>query len=123
MVRRDPQPERGAARIPAGMGEGAGPEPDAATDRADAEIDELLLRLHEHHGYDFRGYARPSLRRRIRKRMAEEEVGSVTALQERAFADARCLERLVADLSIHVTSMFRDPPVYLALRKHVIPVL
>jgi chemotaxis protein methyltransferase CheR len=33
------------------------------------------------------------------------------------------MERLLLDLSINVTSMFRDPPFYTAFRKHVVPML
>src|SRR5207253_8406629 len=37
--------------------------------------------------------------------------------------DPLCMERLLLDLSINVTSMFRDPSFYLAFSEKVIPVL
>src|SRR5881275_1972893 len=44
-------------------------------------------------------------------------------LELRLLHDPACMERLLLDLSISVTSMFRDPTFYLALRTKVIPLL
>jgi chemotaxis protein methyltransferase CheR len=64
-----------------------------------------------------------SLRRRIRQAADDERVATVSALQERVLHDPRALQRLVLALSVNVTSMFRDPPFYRALRERVIPLL
>src|SRR5207248_1064351 len=37
--------------------------------------------------------------------------------------DPACMERLLLDLSINVTAMFRDPTFYVALRERVVPLL
>ena len=37
--------------------------------------------------------------------------------------DPACMERLLLDLSINVTSMFRDPTFYSAFREQVVPLL
>ena len=73
------------------------------------EIDLLLEGVYRRYGYDFRQYARGSLRRRIYKRVLEERVSSISNLQERVLRDPQAMERLVLELSINVTSMFRDP--------------
>jgi chemotaxis protein methyltransferase CheR len=44
-------------------------------------------------------------------------------LQERLLHDPDVLERLLVDFSINVTSMFRDPTFFCALREKVVPVL
>ena len=87
------------------------------------EIDLLLEGVYRRYGYDFRQYARGSLRRRIYKRVLDERVSSVSSLQEKVLRDPQAMERLVLELSINVTSMFRDPTFYLSLRTKVIPLL
>src|SRR5688572_29125243 len=64
-----------------------------------------------------------SVLRRVRKRMKEEGVPTISALQSKVLHDSHVLDRLLHDLSINVTSMFRDPAFYLALRKKVVPIL
>ena len=87
------------------------------------EIDLLLEGVYRRYGYDFRQYARGSLRRRIYKRVLDERVSSISNLQERVLRDPQAMERLVLELSINVTAMFRDPTFYLTLRTKIIPLL
>src|SRR5207237_1752019 len=47
------------------------------------EIEALLEGVYRKYGYDFRAYARSSLRRRIRQCVRAERLDSVSALQER----------------------------------------
>src|SRR5258705_8925740 len=95
---------------------------------ARGELEQLELRLlldaiYQHYGYDFRGYARSSLRRRIWRRVTEEGLSSVSGLQERVLHDPATMERMLLDLSISVTSMFRDPSFFVSLREKVVPLL
>jgi chemotaxis protein methyltransferase CheR len=83
----------------------------------------LLEALYQHHGYDFRGYARGSLRRRLWRRIEAEGLRTISGLQERVLHDPEAMNRLLMDLSISVTAMFRDPTFYLAFREKVIPLL
>jgi chemotaxis protein methyltransferase CheR len=94
----------------------------------DDRLEEIELRLlleamYQYYGYDFREYARSSLLRRIWHRASEEGLTTISALQDRILHDPAVLERLLLDLSISVTSMFRDPTFYRALRTKVIPLL
>lgn len=93
------------------------------TEADDLEMELLLEAVARRWGYDFRNYSRPSLRRRLRRAMTEEEVTTISALQERVLHDEDAMRRFVVTLSVHVTSMFRDPPFYRAFRKHVVPLL
>lgn len=86
-------------------------------------MDLLLNGIFRHYGYDFRDYARSSLRRRVLKRVSEEHLTRISELQARVLHDEECMARLLGDLSINVTSMFRDPSFFLALRKTVVPML
>src|SRR5687768_16327075 len=87
------------------------------------EIEVLLEAVYRHYGFDFRSYAYSSLRRRLWKRIHAEGLGTVSALQERVLHDSETLERLLDDLSVSVTAMFRDPSFYQAFRDHAVPLL
>ena len=91
-------------------------------------LEELELRLllegvFQHYGFDFRDYAPSSLRRRVRHLMRDEDVSSISALQDRVLHDPAALSRLVYTLSVSVTSMYRDPGFFRAFRQQVVPVL
>ena len=90
-------------------------------EREEIEIDLLLEALHRRYGQDFRDYSRSSLRRRILKTVLDEGLSSISSLQDRVLHDESCLDRVIRSLSINVTSMFRDPHTYLALRTKVMP--
>lgn len=87
------------------------------------EIELLLEAIHRVHGYDFRGYALASLRRRLWHRVYGEGLQTLSGLQERILHEPGCMDRLLRDLSINVTEMFRDPTFYVALRRRVFPLL
>lgn len=87
------------------------------------EMELLLEAIYRHYGYDFRSYARSSLRRRLKKRLEAEKVASFSALQDRVLHDSSAMEGLVRDMSVNVTGMFRDPTFFLAFRQKVVPML
>jgi len=87
------------------------------------EIDLLLEAIFRRYGFDFRGYAPSSLRRRVRAAVEAEGVATVSGLLEKVFHDASCLERVLLGLSVNVSAMFRDPRFFLAFRRHAIPLL
>jgi chemotaxis protein methyltransferase CheR len=87
------------------------------------EIQLLLEGIYRHYGFDFRSYAYASLRRRIWKRSEAEQLRTISALQDRVLHDPSMMERLLLDLSINVTAMFRDPGFYVAFRRDVVPAL
>jgi chemotaxis protein methyltransferase CheR len=87
------------------------------------EIELLLEGIFRHFGFDFRSYAYASLRRRIWKRIEAEGLRTVSALQDRVLHDTAVMERLLMDLSVNVTAMFRDPGFYRTFRLQVVPLL
>lgn len=91
--------------------------------REEIEIRLLLEGVFQHYGFDFRDYAPASLKRRIWKCIQDENLHTVSALQEKVLHDPTCMERLLLTLSINVTAMFRDPDFYFAFRKKVVPLL
>lgn len=89
----------------------------------DIEIELLLEGLYRAYGFDFRDYSRASLKRRIVELMRNEKLGTVSLFQDKVLHDSACLERLLLGLSVHATSMFRDPSFYSTFRKQVVPLL
>ena len=87
------------------------------------EIELLLEGIYQHYGFDFRSYAYASIRRRLWKRIEAEGLSTISALQDRVLHDSDLMERLLLDLSINVTAMFRDPGFYQTFREHVVPLL
>jgi chemotaxis protein methyltransferase CheR len=89
----------------------------------EVEIQLLTEGIYRHYGFDFRDYSLPSLRRRIWKRVYAEGLSTISGLQEKVLHDAGGMERLLLDLSINTTAMFRDPTFYVSFRKKVVPML
>lgn len=89
----------------------------------DIEIDLLLEGIYRYYGFDFRNYALSSIKRRIWNAVRLERVDSVSALQARVLHDPECMERFLYNISVNVTSMFRDPSFFLTLRNKVLPIL
>jgi len=87
------------------------------------EVDLLLEGIYRHYGFDFRSYAYSSLKRRLWKRIFAEGLSSISELQSRVLHDPNMMEKLLLDLSINVSAMFRDPAFYKCFREKVVPVL
>ena len=95
----------------------------ASDDLERIEIQLLLEAIYQHYGFDFRGYALGSLKRRLWRRAYGEKLETLSALQDRVLHDPAVMERLLLDLSINVTAMFRDPTFFHSFREKVVPLL
>jgi two-component system, chemotaxis family, CheB/CheR fusion protein len=89
----------------------------------DEHFDELLAYLKRARGFDFTGYKRTSLERRIRKRM--QEVGVDDYAQYRDHLEVQQVEfpALFDTILINVTAFFRDPPAWQFLAEEIVPEL
>jgi two-component system CheB/CheR fusion protein len=93
----------------------------ADSNETDQEFEALLDFIHQRHGFDFRGYKRSSLCRRIEKRM--KEVGRADFADYLAFLEVEPREyaQLVNTVLINVTAFFRDEPAWTVLQQSAIP--
>ena len=87
----------------------------------DLEIQLLLEALYQRYHYDFRHYARASIKRRLVQARDQLGFASISALQERVLHDPDMLPRLLGYLTVQVSEMFRDPSYFRALREKVVP--
>lgn len=86
-------------------------------------MDLFLEAIYETYGFDFRNYARSSLRRRIQQCVQQEKLNSISELQGRILHNRGAIDRFLLAVSVDVTSMFRDPDFFLALRQKVLPLI
>ena len=87
----------------------------------DIDLHCLLEAIYMKWGYDFRGYTKTSLNRRVAGFLKESQIESVTELQYCIVRDKRLFSRFIRDVTVNVTEMFRDPMFYKALSELVIP--
>ena len=93
-------------------------------DKAEAiELDVLLEAIHRRYGYDFRGYSRIHIVRRVKSFLAKSGQDSVAELIPKVLRDEAFFEKMVFELSVTVTQMFRDPSVFKSIRTKVVPIL
>jgi chemotaxis protein methyltransferase CheR len=100
-----------------------GGDTDIDPDLKDAEIAGLVAALRARHGHDFSEYTRASLRRRLRNAVSALGVADYADLQRRVLREPDLLRALLDLIVVRVTSLFRDPEVFAALGREVLPVL
>ena len=93
------------------------PDPD------DVELELFVRALQLRHGYDFSGYARASLKRRVQSVAMARSCKTIGELTSRLVHDDTLLPSVIAGLSVPVSEMFRNPSVFKALVAEVFPVL
>ena len=89
----------------------------------DIELKVLMEAIYMKYSYDFRDYTGASQKRRVLHALKEMDCNSISALQARIMHEPAAFSQLLQYLTIPVTSMFRDPGYFKALREHVVPVL
>jgi two-component system, chemotaxis family, CheB/CheR fusion protein len=87
----------------------------------DDELEALLAFIRDARGFDFTGYKRASLTRRVLKRMQDVGVASFAEYGERLKASPAEFVDLFNTILINVTSFQRDRPAWDHLGQHVIP--
>jgi two-component system CheB/CheR fusion protein len=86
-------------------------------------LEDLLGFIREARGFDFTGYKRSTLSRRIRKRMTDVGVGSYLDYQDVLETSADEFDALFNTILINVTSFFRDQQAWTFLQDEVVPEL
>ncbi len=93
------------------------------TEIENLEIKLLLEAILQRYGYDFRQYSSASIKRRIKHFLIGTDFDRISELIPHLIHDRALFESLMLSMTVTTTEMFRDPPVYKALRKKVFPFL
>ena len=87
----------------------------------DPAFERLLEYLKRHRGFDFTGYKRTSLMRRVRRRMDRVEIDTFEAYHDYLEVHPQEFAYLFNTILINVTSFFRDRAAWDFLTQEVIP--
>lgn len=93
------------------------------TDPFEEEVEALIIEIKVRYGYDFSGYARASVYRRVKRFLENKNIASLDLLRDAIFSDPYYFENFLQEITVNVTEMFRDPSFFLSLRKNVLPLL
>src|SRR5437016_5368278 len=91
--------------------------------KAEVTLDGLLDFVKEARGFDFSGYKRSSIQRRVTKRMSEVGVDSYEEYIDYLELHPEELASLFNAILINVTGFFRDPQTWEYMASEVIPYL
>ncbi len=89
----------------------------------EAEVSRIFSLLRKTHGIDFTHYKVNTIDRRVRRRMALTKTDDVRQYVDLLRANPAELDLLYRDLLIQVTSFFRDPDAFEALKRDVLPAI
>lgn len=98
---------------PATKAESESPEP----------LQKLIALIRNHTGHDFSLYKQNTILRRIDKRMAILQVGSMADYVSYLASNPKEIELLFRELLIRVTNFFRDPEAFEIIKEKVLPLL
>ena len=95
----------------------------AAPGEDDPRFEALLTYVKEERGFDFTGYKRASLRRRVERRMDAVKIADFEEYHDYLLVHPDEFTSLFNTILINVTGFFRDREAWTHLREHVLPEL
>ncbi|HEY7163759.1 MAG TPA: CheR family methyltransferase [Candidatus Binatia bacterium] len=93
----------------------------AAKAEGDEKFEALLEYLRSNRGFDFTGYKRPSLMRRVRRRMDAVSIATFADYLDYLEVHPEEFGFLFDTILINVTGFFRDPEAWNYLRESIVP--
>jgi chemotaxis protein methyltransferase CheR len=89
----------------------------------DRELDVLINDIYEYYGYDFSSYSRASFKRRINRLFHLDGFRHFSGFLSKIRSEPDYFKRMVEEITVNVTEMFRDPLFYKTLRTEILPIL
>lgn len=86
----------------------------------DQDFQVFVFALKNASKYDFSQYSEKSLKRRLLKVLTDYNM-TMSALISRIKSDCDFLEKIIKDITVNTTELFRDPQVWQALRFSILP--
>ena len=97
------------------------PVPEESSEDEEHALENFLDQLHRDRGVDFRSYKRPTIMRRLGRRMAATDCGSIREYSRYLKENPEEYRQLISALLIKVTEFFRDPELYDYLKEEILP--
>ncbi len=85
------------------------------------EAEAFFYTVFEHLGHDFRHYGDASRNRRLMGFVRRHSLGSISEAQGKVLRDPELQSALLSAMTVNVTEMFRDPPVFAKIRTELVP--
>ncbi len=95
----------------------------SSPDPSDDGLQDLLAFVRDARGFDFTGYKRSTVNRRVHRRMQDLGLDSIAEYQDLLEADVDEFSALFNTVLINVTGFFRDPAAWQYLEAEVLPEL
>lgn len=89
----------------------------------ESPLKDIMEAIYNKYHYDFRQYSEAHILRRVMNRMNLSGLEDISQVKGELINNEIFASKLLQDLSITVTEMFRDPHFYKSLRENVIPLL
>jgi two-component system, chemotaxis family, CheB/CheR fusion protein len=89
----------------------------------DEQMSEIFALLKAAHDVDFAHYKPATIERRVRRRMVVHRIDRLEDYVTLVRSDATEVDHLYGDILIRVTAFFRDPGVFAALQRDILPAL
>src|SRR6478672_5336266 len=89
----------------------------------DQQAEVFINEMFDYYGYDFGGYSRASFKRRLERIYRIDGFRDLQEFLSKIRSDADYFKRVVEEITVNVTEMFRDPSVYKILREEILPSL
>jgi len=93
----------------------------SAGEAHDEELEELLQFIRDDRGFDFTGYKRASIGRRVRRRAGELGIHSLSEYRDVLEAEVDEFTALFNTILINLTGFFRDPAAWRYLEREIVP--
>lgn len=87
----------------------------------DLQLETLINVVYEYYGFDFGSYSRASLKRRVDRIYQLDGFQSFSDFLSKIRSEPEYYKRLVEEITVNVTEMFRDPSFYTILKDEVLP--
>ena len=94
-----------------------------APEKVQSGINQILLQLRSATGHDFSLYKKSTIGRRIQRRMAQHNIEEEAVYARYLRENPSEIQLLFRELLINVTSFFRDPEAFVALKDTILPAL
>lgn len=89
----------------------------------DSDVEVLIKTIYEFHGFDFSGYSRASFKRRVDRLYQLDSFHNFSEFLYTVKSDPEYFQRMIVEITVNVTEMFRDPLFYNTLREQILPIL